>query len=274
MTSARASGHPTEPDPRSTSDPVLELSGVSVGYDDKLVVRDVSLTVTAGASVALLGTNGSGKSTLVKGILGLAQVRGSVRLFGQPASDSTRARVGYVPQRFAPSGPIAASVREVVLTGRLGSRRWFLRPSRADRAAVTEAIELVGLADQARSSVTELSGGQHRRVLIARALASHPDLLIMDEPTAGVDSSQQRALVHTLQRLTAQGVTLLIVTHELDALRSVLTRALVLREGRLVYDGALRAGLADHDHGEHHVDEQPPGAQMLPPLDVSPVVRP
>lgn len=255
----------------SSTPTVLELDDVSVGYNDKTVVRGATLRIAAGEAVALLGTNGSGKSTLVKGILGLAQVSGRIELFGQPASDATRARIGYVPQRFSAGGPIAATVREVVMTGRLAGRHWFVRASREDRAAVAEALELVGLADRARRPVTELSGGQHRRVLIARALASAPELLIMDEPTAGVDASQQRALVHTLHRLAEHGVTLLVVTHEIEPMRALLSRALVLQEGRLSYDGPLP--LAEHDHGGHHHPEPNPGPDLLPQLDIAPVER-
>ncbi len=252
--------------------PVLRLDGASVGYDDTVIVKRLSLRIDAGEVVALLGTNGSGKSTLVKGILGLAQViTGSIELFGRPPSPDVLARVGYVPQRQSASGPIPATVREVVMTGRLARRRFFVRANAADRAAVDEAIALVDLSDKARAAVTELSGGQHRRVLIARALAARPDLLIMDEPTAGVDSSQQETFVRTLQRLVEQGVTMLVVTHELGPMLPVITRALVLNEGRLSYDGPLPVPdvpeLAHtHEHGaDHHHDPQGPNRPRVAP---------
>ncbi|MFP5347249.1 MAG: ATP-binding cassette domain-containing protein, partial [Actinomycetes bacterium] len=151
------------------------------------------------------------------------------------------------------------------LTGRL---------SKADRAAVDEAIEQVGLAGRKRSSLGELSGGQQRRVLIARALASRPDVLVMDEPTAGVDVSNQHALAATLRGLADRRVTLLIVSHEIGPLLPLLTRALVMDEGRVRYDGELlpgmvESGLVDPVHAilratdhVHHVEdahEHPPG---------------
>ena len=183
--------------------PVLRLRGAAIGHGSTRIVRDLDLEVRAGESVALLGANGSGKTTLVKGLLGLAEVQaGSVELFGQPvASFHERWRIGYVPQRHTVGGPVPSSVREVVASGRLARRSWWRPATSADRAAVDDAIEVVGLADQARRPVAELSGGQQRRVLVARALAADPEVLVMDEPTAGVDASQQRALARALQVL-------------------------------------------------------------------------
>jgi zinc transport system ATP-binding protein len=244
----------------TTLPPVLSLRQVWVGYGDTPVVRDVNLVVSAGETVALLGANGSGKSTLVRGVLGLARIMGGeLELFGVPADRfRDRARLGYVPQRHTVGASVPATVREVVASGRLARRGWLGRARDADRRAVAHAIDTVGLADRAGASVSELSGGQQRRVLIARALAAEPDVLVMDEPTAGVDVASQEALALTLGVLAGRGTTLLVVTHEVGPLRDVVGRAVILREGRVAYDGPLPpvAAPAGYDHA-HHAGETP-----------------
>jgi zinc transport system ATP-binding protein len=236
--------------------PVIELRDVSVGYDDKPAVTGIDLTVRAGDVLALIGPNGSGKSTLVRGMLGLATVlAGDVQLFGAPASRFwQRYRLGYVPQRHTVGGAIPSTVEEVVGSGRLTHRPWYARAGAADRVAVSEAIEAVGLSDRRRSMVATLSGGQQRRVLIARALAGRPEVLIMDEPTAGVDAESQQALVRTLLSLVERGLTLVVVTHEIAPLRPVLTRVVAMRSGRIVHDDRLApaGGLETGSSGDCH----------------------
>jgi zinc transport system ATP-binding protein len=222
--------------------PVIALRGVSVGYEDTPTISGIDLEIHAGDVVALVGPNGSGKTTLVRGLLGLADVlAGRVELFGVPSSSfHRRDRIGYVPQRHTVGGAIPSTVEEVVGSGRLNQRRWFARPTAADRSAIGDAIDAVGLGDRRRSMVATLSGGQQRRVLIARALAGSPSVLIMDEPTAGVDAQSQQALVRTLLTLVGRGLTLLIVTHEIEPLRPVLTRVVSMRSGRIVHDEPIR----------------------------------
>jgi zinc transport system ATP-binding protein len=221
--------------------PVIALHGVAVGYGDRPVVEDVDLVVRPGDVVALVGANGSGKTTLVRGVLGLAPVlAGRVELLGRPAASfRERWRIGYVPQRHTVGGGIPSSVQEVVASGRLARRRLLSRATAADRQAVREALETVGLADRRCAPVATLSGGQQRRTLIARALAGDPDILIMDEPTAGVDAAGQENLARTLTRLVGQGLTLVVVTHEIEPLLGLLTRVVELREGRVVRDEPL-----------------------------------
>ncbi|HET7303408.1 MAG TPA: metal ABC transporter ATP-binding protein [Segeticoccus sp.] len=246
-------------------DAVLELRDAAFGYAERAVVRDVTLRVEPGEVVALLGPNGSGKSTLVKGLLGLNQhLAGRAEVFGTPlAQFRDRARVGYVPQRHTLSASVRATVAEIVRVGRLPHQSWFARPSREDRAVVQRALEVVGLPDRADEDVSTLSGGQQRRVLIARALAAQPDMLVMDEPTAGVDAANQQVLAEVLTRLAADGTTMLIVTHELAALHDVVTRIVMVGTGRVRFDGTPEQfareqavlTLGDGGHGHHHDDD-------------------
>ncbi len=175
----------------------------------------------------MLGSNGSGKTTLARGVLGLAAVlAGTVEVLGAPVGRLTeRGRVGYVPQRHTVSGAVPATVREVVGVGRLARLGLFRRLGGSDRAAVAEAVAAVGLADRRDDPVASLSGGQQRRVLVARALAAEPELLLMDEPTAGVDAASQVALAAVLADVSATGTTLLVVTHEAGPRAGVLQRA-------------------------------------------------
>ncbi|GAB3593984.1 metal ABC transporter ATP-binding protein [Angustibacter peucedani] len=242
---------------------VVELRGVSVGYGERVVVRDVDLVVRDGEVVAVLGANGSGKTTLVRGLLGLATVlHGEIEVLGRSQrTRRDRARIGYVPQRHTVGGAIPSTVREVVASGRLPRLGLLGRQRAHDRQVVQEAIDAVHLGDLAGTDVGELSGGQQRRVLIARALAAEPEVLVMDEPTAGVDQASQHALAGTIRSLAARGVPMVVVTHEVGPLADVLTRAIVVDDGRITYDGPLPHAFDGHRHGEgvgsdhHHLHD-------------------
>ena len=232
--------------------PVVEARDVTVAIGGRPVLRGNDLIVREGEFVALMGANGSGKSTLVRALTGLRPLtQGSVLLFGTPLHDfGDRHRIGFVPQRGTATGGVPASVREVVSSGRL-SRRRLLRPAgRADRAAIDDALEVVGLTDKAGDGVSTLSGGQQQRVLIARALAGEPELFFLDEPTAGVDLPNQLALAEALRTLSGRGATVVLVAHELGPLVPLVDRAVVMRDGRIAYDGTP---LSHEDvHGHHH----------------------
>ena len=241
--------------------PVLQAADVSVELGGLPVLRGVDLTVRPGEAVALLGGNGSGKSTLVRALLGLTPVsRGTVQLFGTPLRRFRGwAKVGYVPQRST-TGFNGAKVREVVAAGRLAHRRPFVPQRAADRAAVARALRAVDLAERAGEDVGVLSGGQQQRVLIARALAGEPELLVLDEPTAGVDLAHQEVLTAVLADLVAAGTAVLVVLHEIGSLGDLVDRGVVLREGRVALDGPLDELRHRHavDLGHHEPEPSEP----------------
>jgi zinc transport system ATP-binding protein len=260
--------------------PVIDLRSAAFGYADRAVIAQVTVCIERGEVVALLGPNGSGKTTLVKGLLGLSDhLGGQAQLFGVDLDHFTdKARIGYVPQRHSLSASVRATVREVVEIGRLPHRQWWAPWRRGDSAIVHEALELVGLADRAHEDVSTLSGGQQRRVLIARALAAQPEVLVMDEPTAGVDAASQAVLAQVLSRLAARGTTMLIVTHELDALTDTVSRVLCTTSGRIDYDGPLVDYLGGHAHPaephvHHHADELTSAVPALPAAPTGPLDR-
>ncbi|MGW0463774.1 metal ABC transporter ATP-binding protein [Streptomyces sp. NPDC003027] len=244
-------------------DPVLSVRGATAALGSRPVLRGVDLTVQHGEVVALLGANGSGKSTAVRAVIGQVPLTdGSISLFGtEQKRFRAWSRVGYVPQRTTAASGVPATIREVVSSGRLSRKRlgWL---TKADRAAVDRAIALVGLTDRAKDSVSALSGGQHQRVLIARALASEPELLIMDEPMAGVDLASQEILAATLREQVADGTSVLLVLHELGPLEPLIDRAVVLRDGCVVHDGPPpkavgQHALPGHDHVHPHAADEP-----------------
>lgn len=228
---------------------LLTADGIYVSLGGLPILRDVSLHVGRGEAVAVLGGNGSGKSTLIRAVVGLNPLQeGSVKLFGQPLADFRQwERLGYVPQH-SQLNVSNATVQEIVTSGRLAHRRPFSWFTRADRAAVADALELVDLADRAKWPFRSLSGGQKQRTLIARALATGPELLVMDEPFAGVDLNSQAGLANLLAGLRADGMGMAVVLHELGSMAGVLDRRVTLCDGRLV-DHAPPA-TADCDPGE------------------------
>lgn len=233
----------------------LVAQGVTVTLDGRPVLRQVDLEVCSGEFVTLLGSNGSGKSTLVRAAIGLVPMTsGTVELFGTPLADfKERRRLGYVPQRSRAVAGVPATVREVVASGRLAYRPYFGRSSSKDTAAVAAAIERVGLADRSRSALSELSGGMQQRALIARALATEAELLVMDEPTAGVDHENQQVLADLLHGLVLEGASILLVAHELGPLRQLIDRAVVLDAGAISYEGPVDGVVhEDHAHVHHH----------------------
>jgi zinc transport system ATP-binding protein len=249
--------------------PVLRLDQVGIALGGRPIVRDVGLDLEPGRVLAVLGANGSGKSTLLKAVVGLNPLgAGSIELFGTPLHrfDDWH-RVGYVPQRSNIGGGVPATVREVVASGRIARRRPFRPMGRADRATVAAAMDAVGLADRAGHSVSTLSGGQQQRVLVARTLAGEPELLLLDEPNAGVDRVSQEAIARTLGARAAAGASIVVVLHELGPFAPLIDRVIALREGRVTYDGPAGQLVDGDGHGHHHAGVDP-GWPLLPvPLE-------
>lgn len=237
---------------------VLEFDQVTFGYRRVPVLQEVSLRVEAGQFVAVVGANGSGKTTLLRLALGLlTPSQGTVRLFGAPLDGFRDWRlVGYVPQRAATSTVLPVSVEEVVRTGMAGHRGWFRRVDARQRERLEHVLDLLGLDEVRRRPVQSLSGGQQQRALLARALVTAPRLLILDEPTTGVDAEARWVLRASLEHLVQdEGVAVVYVSHDPEAFAAMADRVVEVSGGRLV-----AATLADHPHLE---SEHPtvPGAR-------------
>jgi len=223
--------------------PAVELERVSFGYrPGQRVLEDVTLRLGEGEFVAVAGPNGGGKTTLVRLVLGLERpAEGRVLLFGEPAHRFSRRRtLGYLAQRAELGGDAPATVREVVSAGRLAAGG-LIGPMRGrDRELVAEAIERVGLGAVADAPLRTLSGGMQQRAFIAKALAGEPSLLVLDEPTTGVDAESQESLAALLDRLHSElGVTVLYVSHEFGAVERFVERLVLVRR-TIVFDGSPR----------------------------------
>jgi zinc transport system ATP-binding protein len=241
---------------RTPAGVLLWAEGVRFSYNGDAVLHDVSLRVHRGEFVALVGPNGSGKSTLLRLLLGsLTPTAGRVELFGRPpARLHDRWRIGYVPQRTPIASEAPATVEEIVATGRLSRRGWWRPLAQPDRDAVGHALESVGLTGLAARPINELSGGQQQRAFIARAFASEPELLVLDEPIAGVDAESQRRFRDSLTHLIREHQAgVLLVSHELTAVADEVDRVVVLK-GTVLFDGApaelMRGGVSLGIHRE------------------------
>lgn len=211
--------NPVEPSSKPAGEVIVDCRHLSFGYGESLVLEDVNFTIHRGDSLCVIGPNGGGKSTLVRLILGLIEPgRGSLQILGQSPRKAQRA-MGYVPQamRFDAQFPISAL--DIVLMGRL-DRLTVGRFSRECREAARAALDEVGMADLANRPFSDLSGGERQRVMIARALACEPELLLLDEPTANIDLSIEAQLIETLIKLRHK-MTILMVTHDLDLVSSI-----------------------------------------------------
>lgn len=241
--------------------PAVEVVGASVSRAGQRVLHDVDLRIERGELVALLGANGSGKSTLLRAAVGVLPLdSGSARLFGQDVQRGTaHDLLGYVPQDSLEVGAIPATARETVASGLLGARSW--RP-RVKDPRVLQALEDVGMADLAGRPVSRMSGGQRRRVMIARALVRDPELLVLDEPFSGVDLPTQEIIAELFRILSARGTTILVVLHETGPLGADLRRALVLDHGHVVHDGPV-ADRPRLDPGHGHPEDAAPLDECL-----------
>ena len=223
--------------------PVIEVRDLSVAFGDRLALEDVSLEVAEGEILGILGPNGSGKTTLLRAILGqIRPLAGTVRVFGKApgALGADRHRIGYLRQAALADVGFPVRVLDVVLMGRYGRIGLVRRPGREDRRAALRALERVGLPQLAERPISDLSGGERQRVFLARALAGEAELLLLDEPTTGVDVAATEGFyefVHGLQREML--LTLVIVTHDIGVVSAHLDQVACLNR-RLVAHGKPR----------------------------------
>ena len=228
-----------------TDSSVLRLEHAAFTHPGGGGVADLELEIASGEAVALIGPNGAGKSTLLKGVLGLVPLTAGRMVIGSSRSDAAseaqgdaharNGMIGFLPQSADLDPDFPISLEQVVMQGRyrrLGFVRW---PGRADREAVSRALATVGLGDLARRRFGELSGGQRQRGLLARALASEPRLLLLDEPFNGLDQQNRDALVDTLRTLKAQGVAVLVSTHDLELAKLVCDRVVLVNGTQLAF---------------------------------------
>ena len=238
--------------------PYIELNDVSFSYGDTSVLEKLSFVVRKGDYLGVIGPNGGGKTTLIRIILGLLHpTSGRIALFGKDHHDfKEKYRIGYVPQRVSQLDKnFPATVFEVVQSGRIPRLGLFQRFSKEDRRVVERAIDLAGIAKYRDTLIGNLSGGERQRVFIARALASEPDVLILDEPTVGVDIGAQKKFYEFLASLNRdQHLTIIFVSHDVDAVAGEIKTVLCLNHG-LVCHGVPEILLTENTlkrlYGDH-----------------------
>ena len=247
--------------PHDAALPAIELENVSVRYDQALALENVTLRLKRGERVAVVGPNGAGKSTLFHVIAGVVRpTAGQVRIYG--SGPGGHICVGYVPQRKVIDWDFPVTVTDVVMMGRVGKMGFFRWPARRDREVVRAALDEVGMSAFADRQIGELSGGQQQRVFLARVLAQEAELLLMDEPLTGLDMPSQEAILALIDRIQAQGVTVMVASHDLNQ-ASEQFPAMLLLNRRLIAFGAphevlttpnLLAAYGGHMHIVHTGD--------------------
>ncbi len=224
-------------DKGASAHPMVEFRNASIGYDGRPVVQDVSIRIHPGEFVGIIGPSGAGKTTLLRGLIGNAAVyRGEVLVDGRRVGARHRPAVGYVPQISAIDWTFPISVEEAVLLSR-ASQSWGPFARREEREQMLTLLEQLGIADLRKRHIRDLSGGQQQRVFLARALLRNSRLVILDEPTTGVDIKTRDDLLHLLADLNGEGTTIVLSTHETNAVAAHLPRVICLNK-TVVADGA------------------------------------
>ena len=239
----------------------LDLRDVVVRYDDFTALEGVTLAAASGEAIGIIGPNGSGKSTLLKTIAGLlAPTSGSVTVFGQKPRSLAPGSIAYVPQIEAVDWTFPATVRDVVSMGRFPRLKPWQFFGAADRAAVSHALEAVHMEHLSDRHIANLSGGQQQRAFVARAIAQEPHLLLLDEPTTGVDASTEEALRQVVRALAAGGLPVLMTTHDLDRVDVWFDRLMVLDRKILAFgtpteveESGAYASIREHTHTHGHM---------------------
>jgi len=218
------------------SQPALLVEHLTTGYPgNRHALEDICFTIQAGERVAVIGPNGAGKSTLFKAVVGILHyTRGAIAIYGEDCH-SSHSNVGYVPQQSAIDWSFPASVFDVVMMGRSRHVGWFRWPGKRDHAIVNDILDHLSLGELANRQISELSGGQRRRVFIARALAQDARVLLLDEPFAGVDQTAEQEIIETLDILTSHGITILLSTHHMQNAALHFDKVLILRRKVMAY---------------------------------------
>jgi ABC-type Mn2+/Zn2+ transport system ATPase subunit len=236
MTPATTAAPPPAPGTQPSGPIAVSVEGVTVGYDHRPALTDVSLSVSSGSLLAVIGPNGAGKSTLLKLIAGIIKPwTGRLTVLGG-APGSSAGRIAYLPQAEAVDWEFPVTVAEVVMMGRYGRLGFLREPRRHDREVVGQALDKVGMGDATDRQIGALSGGQRRRVFLARAIAAEPDLYLLDEPVTGVDATTQEDLMDVLEGEARAGKTVIATTHDLICAAQRFHQAAFIN-GRLVAAG-------------------------------------
>ena len=264
---------------------LVRLDGVALGYEGNVALRDVNVRIEPGELVGIVGPSGSGKTTLLRSLIGHTEIYAGEAI----VADDTR--VGYVPQVETVDWNFPITVEQVALLGSWRTRRWLPWTTRAERSRARVVLSQLGIADLADRPIRALSGGQQQRAFLARALIRSPDLLLLDEPTSGVDIKTRHEILHQLAALNTAGVTVVLTTHDLNGVASHLPRLIALGEETVLADGppseVLQPGILERAYGQpmlvvqsgHEtyvlpIPEEAPGAHgdILPPPEVVNVI--
>ncbi len=209
---------------------VIDVRHLTVSYQAKPALLDVSVQIESDQLVGVIGPNGAGKSTFIKAVLGFVKPDlGTVQINGKTAQRA-KGEVAYVPQRGAVDWDFPITVKEVALMGRYQQIPWYTTPQSKDIDAAFTALEMVRMQDFAERQIGELSGGQQQRVFLARALAQGSDILLLDEPFAGVDAATERAILDVLERAKQSGKTLVVVHHDLSTAAEYFDKLILIKQ--------------------------------------------
>lgn len=221
---------------------VISVEHLTVSYQAKPALLDVSVQIESDQLVGVIGPNGAGKSTFIKAILGFVKPDLGTVLINGKGAQKAKGEVAYVPQRGAVDWDFPITVMEVALMGRYQQIPWYTSPKASDNKAAFEALEMVRMQDFADRQIGELSGGQQQRVFMARALAQGSDILLLDEPFAGVDAATERAILDVLERAKKSGKTLVVVHHDLSTAAEYFDKLILIKQRMYAY-GAPRVVL-------------------------------
>lgn len=220
--------------------PLIEIRDGVFGHDSEVAVSGVNLDVAAGQALALIGSNGSGKSTMLRSMAGLLPMIDGRMLFdGKARSPETATYIGYLPQAETYDDTFPITLRQAVEMGRYRRLGWWRRMRQVDRVAVAAALQVTDLTEVAETVFGNLSGGQQKRAILARALANQPRILLLDEPFNGLDKPNRDSLTRTLNRLKRSGAAVVLTTHDLDLARDVCDTAALLNGGRVEAFGSV-----------------------------------